>query len=430
MPCGAGAYTFLPFPVPIIPDYLNEGVFMYSKQDVLDFIEMEDVSFVRLAFCDVFGKQKNVSIMANELPRAFETGISFDASAVLGFGDEEKSDLFLHPDPSTLSVLPWRPSHGRVIRLYCDIRYPDGRPFELDGRSILSKAEKAAKDMGITCGIGAEYEFYLFVTDEQGHSTGVPHDNAGYMDIAPDDRGENVRREICLNLSQMGIEPECSHHEEGPGQHEIDFKYSTPLNAADNATTFKAVVKTMASINGLCACFDPKPLENQYGNGFHINISPNGSGDDIFTQFLAGILDHVKEITAFLNPTKESYKRFGHMKAPKYITWSPENRSQLIRIPAAAHPSSKRIELRSPDPLANPYLTYALVIYAGLDGIKRRLSPCEPTNANLYKAAESELQKLDKLPESLEEALEFAKNSSFVKSVLPERIIDIYCSER
>ena len=402
---------------------------MFSKQDVMDFIEMEDVSFVRLAFCDVFGTQKNVSIMASELPRAFETGISFDASAVIGFGDEEKSDLFLYPIPSTLSVLPWRPSHSRVIRLFCDIKYPDGRPFELDGRYILNKAEQAAKEMGITCGIGAEYEFYLFITDDEGRSTGIPHDNAGYMDIAPDDRGENVRREICLTLNQMGIEPECSHHEEGPGQHEIDFKHSSPLKAADNATTFKSVVKTMASINGLCASFEPKPLKDSYGNGFHVNISPKCENREIFDEFLAGILDHIKEITAFLNPKKESYLRFGAMKAPKYITWSHENRSQLIRIPAANSALQRRIELRSPDPSANPYLTYALILYAGLDGVKRGLKPSEPTNINLYKAVEAELSGLDKLPDNLSEALKIAKNSNFVKSVIPERIINIYCSD-
>lgn len=405
---------------------LGGNCMKFTRQDVSDFVEQEDVSFIRLAFCDVFGEQKNVSIMATELERAFDTGISFDASAVTGFGGEEKSDLLLFPDVSTLAVLPWRPSHGRVVRMYCDIKYPDGRPFEMDGRHILRTAVKAAESKGLVCNFGAEFEFYLFKTDDDGKSTNVPHDNAGYMDISPDDRGVNVRREICLALSEMGILPESSHHEEGPGQHEIDFKYSDAFTAADNATTFKSVVRSIADQNGLYACFQPKPLKDASGNGLHINMSPaSNDGIDHTPQFMAGIMKYVKDITAFLNPTKQSYERFGMMKAPKYITWSPENRSQLVRIPAATG-EYKRIELRSPDPMANPYITYALLIYAGLFGIENQLYPNEPTNINLFDASPEQLAALEVLPSSLSEAIDLARKSDFVSKILPKRVIDTY----
>lgn len=399
---------------------------LFTKRDVMDFVEQEDVSFIRLAFCDVFGEQKNVSVMASELEDAFEYGVSFDASAVAGFGDEQKSDLFLFPDPSTLAVLPWRPSHGRVVRLYCDIKYPDGTPFELDCRNILRNAVGAAAEKGISCNIGTEYEFYLFKTDENGEATNVPHDNGRYMDIAPADKGVNVRREICLALSEMGIIPESSHHESGPGQHEIDFKYSRAFTAADDATTFKSVVGSMADQNGLYASFSPKPIEGESGNGLHINISPvSESGADIYSQFMAGILEHIREITVFLNPVAESYRRFGSHRAPKYVTWSNENRSQLIRIPASRG-GDKRIELRSPDPAADPYIACALLIYAGLDGVERGLVPPELVDVNLYKASPELLGTLERLPDSLAEAAKIASESEFVKRVLPKRLAEIY----
>ena len=245
----------------------------YSKEEVMQYVAEEDVKFIRLAFCDVFGKQKNISIMPDELPRAFEDGIAFDASAIAGFGDETHSDLFLHPEPETLTWLPWRPEHGKVVRMFCSIHYPDGRPFECDTRSLLKKAVSDAAAAGLMFYFGAEQEFYLFNLDEMNMPTKTPYDNAGYMDIAPEDKGENVRREICLTLEQMGIRPESSHHEEGPGQNEIDFRYTEALAAADNVMTFQTVVKTVARRNGLYADFSPKPLENGPGNGFHINCS-------------------------------------------------------------------------------------------------------------------------------------------------------------
>lgn len=393
---------------------------MYSYDEVMTYCQEEDVKFIRLAFCDLTGRQKNIAIMPEELGRAFRYGISFDASAIPGFGDEVRSDLFLFPDPSTLSVLPWRSAQGQVVRMFCDIRRPDGSPFERDSRRLLKKAVEAAKEMGITCYFGAEFEFYLFRTGENGEATRIPYDNAGYMDIAPEDKGENVRREICLTLVDMGIRPEGSHHEEGPGQNEIDFRYSDALTAADNAVTFQAVVKTIAMQSGLSACFSPKPLPDQSGNGLHINMSLQGTKDQRQRDaFMAGILRHVREITAFLNPTEESYLRLGEKKAPRYVTWSPENRSQLIRIPAARG-DAVRFELRSPDPGANPYIAYALLIYAGLEGIRTESSLCPPVNVNLFTAGPEVTDPLEALPASLPEALELARRSPLVARYMPE----------
>lgn len=397
---------------------------LYSAEDVFEYVQQEDVKFIRLAFCDVTGRQKNISIMPEELERAFSDGISFDASAIAGFGGPVGSDLFLHPIPSTLNVLPWRPSRGKVVKMFCNIRHPDGTPFAMDSRRILSQAIQVAADMGCQVRFGAEFEFYLFKTDENGSPTDQPFDNAGYMDVAPEDKGENIRREICLNLIDMGIQPESSHHEEGPGQNEIDFRYSDAMSAADNAMHFKTVVKTAALRNGLYADFSPKPIYGEAGNGMHINMSvKSNDGRDYTDPFLAGVLSHVREITAFLNPTENSYRRLGEHKAPRFITWSPENRSQLVRIPAAKG-EYQRIELRSPDPMANPYLAYALLIHAGLDGIRRNLSAPQPVNENLYTADASLTSRLEQLPSTLEEAKQIARGSAFVAAILPSQMLD------
>lgn len=397
---------------------------IYTAREVYDFVRQEDVKFIRLAFCDVNGKQKNISIMPDELSRAFSDGISFDASAIKGFGDEVGSDLLLFPVPSTLNILPWRSSHGNVIRMFCSMKYPDGTQFEKDSRMILQRAVDAAAAKGVSVQFGAEFEFYLFNTDEKGMPTDEPFDRAGYMDVAPEDRGENARREICLTLLEMGIKPESSHHEEGPGQNEIDFRYSDAMTAADNAMNFMTVVKAAAQRNGIYADFSPKPLPGESGNGLHINMSVRtADGEDHTNAFMAGILAHIKEMTAFLNPTEDSYKRLGEKKAPKYITWSPENRSQLIRIPAAKG-EYRRIELRSPDPTANPYIAYALLIMAGLDGIERELTAPEAVNVNLYKADSSVTEPLDRLPASLDEAIAVAEGSDFVRGVIGMNITD------
>ena len=396
---------------------------LYTEEDVFSYIEQEDVKFIRLAFCDVAGRQKNISIMPQELKRAFSQGISFDASAVAGFGDVVESDLLLFPIPSTLSSMPWRPSRGKVVRMFCQIRHPDGRPFAMDCRQMLSNAVRAARKEGLHVRFGAEFEFYLFKTDADGNPTGEPFDHAGYMDVAPEDRGENVRREICLTLESMGICPESSHHEEGPGQNEIDFRYSDALTAADNAMHFVSVVKAVAISNGLYADFSPKPIAGESGSGMHINVSVRSDGGaDVMPAFMAGILDHVREMTAFLNPREDSYRRLGEKKAPRYVSWSHQNRSQLIRIPAAQG-EYRRMELRSPDPTANPYLAFTLLIYAGMDGIRRKLTPPEPVNLNLYTAGESVTAGLAQLPSSLEEARALAAGSPFIRSILPEEML-------
>ena len=398
----------------------------YSVEEVLQYVSEKDVKFIRLAFCDVFGKQKNISVMPDELKKAFDFGIAIDGSAVAGFGSELHSDLLLHPDASTLCVLPWRPEHGRVVRMFCGITYPDGTPFAADCRQILLNTVDEAEEFGLNFYFGSEMEFYLFKLDENGEKTLIPYDNAGYMDIAPDDKGENVRREICLTLEKMGIIPESSHHEEGPGQNEIDFKYSDPLTAADNAVTFKSVVNTVAARNGLWASFSPKPLKNCSGNGMHINISAKAdSCDDVMNGVIAGILKYTKDITAFLNTTEDSYLRLGKNKAPKYISWSKENRSQLIRIPAA-NEENKRAELRSADPLCNPYLVFSLLIKAGMDGIMNKLTVPEAVDADLYNASFELTKNLELLPETLEKAKEFANSSDFIKSNLPEELIKAY----
>ena len=399
----------------------------YSKEEVMQYVQEEDVKFIRLAFCDVFGKQKNISIMANELSRAFEYGIAFDASAIAGFGDESRCDLLLHPVPETLMPLPWRPEHGRVVRMFCSISYPDGTPFECDTRSLLQKAMDDAEKAGFEFLFGAEQEFYLFKLDEDGKPTKIPYDEAGYMDIAPEDRGENIRREICLTLEQMSISPESSHHEEGPGQNEIDFRYSDAITAADNAVTFQTVVKTVARRNGLYADFSAKPLENEPGNGFHINMSvrPSKNSDNL-CYMIAGILEKVEEMTVFFNPTENSYKRFGQSKAPGFISWSNENRSQLVRIPAAVGEYC-RAELRSPDPAANPYLAFTLMIYAGLYGLQNKLDMPNATNINLYKADSETLAKFRKLPANLSSACKIAATSEFIKTHISAAILDIYC---
>lgn len=398
---------------------------MYSVEDVKNFIAEEDVKFIRLAFCDVYGTQKNISIMPDEIDRAFSTGIAFDASAVKGFGDEAHSDLFLHPEPATLTVFPWRPEHGRVVRMFCDIRHADGAPFKHDVRFLLKRATQTAQERDVRFSFGSEMEFYLFLTDENGNPTNVPYDNAGYMDIAPTDKGENVRREICLTLERMGLRPEASHHEEGPGQNEIDFRYSDPLSAADNTVTFRGVVRTIAARNGLHADFSPKPLPDKAGNGYHINVSAKANGQDANDRIAAGILDKIREMTLFLNPCESSYARFGRNKAPQYVSWSAENRSQLIRIPAAQG-EYRRVELRSPDSSANPYLAFLLMIYAGLDGIEKGLTLPPPADVNLFTAPQNVLAQYEMLPKTLEEARQTAQAGDFIRACLPASLIETY----
>lgn len=385
----------------------------YTESEVLDFVKEEDVKFVRLVFFDSTGKQRNISIMASQLEKAFSDGISFDASAITGFENPNKSDLFLHPDSSTLSILPWRPNTGKVVRMFCNIKHPDGTPYKKDYRNMLKKAIlKAKNEFNLELTFGSEIEFYLFKLDENGEPTKIPFDKGGYMCIAPEDKGENIRRSICFTLEQMGIIPVSSHHEEGPGQNEIDFKYSDALSAADDTETFKWIVRTRAAENGLYADFSPKPLKTEAGSGMHINISCSDSQKMTF--ILGGILKHAEELTYFLNPIENSYERLGEHKAPKYISWGNENRSTFIRIPATKN--EKRLEIRSSDPECNPYLAFTLLIYAALDGIKNNIEPPKPTTENLF-ISEME-QSLKLLPSSLQEAKKIAEESPFIQGIL------------
>ena len=408
-----------------------------TASEVLEFVKENDVKFIKLGFCDPFGFQKNISIMSDELVSAFENGVSFDAHAIKGFRDITQSDLLLFPDPATLMVLPWRPGTGRVARFYCDIKNPDGSAFLHDGRYILRRVAAQYENLGYVCKIGAECEFYLFKTDENGEPTDITLDKGGYLDISPLDKGEDIRREICLTLEEMGIKPETSHHEQGPGQNEIDFKFSDALSCADNLLTFKSVVKSVAARNGLFASFMPKPIPEAAGSGLHVNLSLAKNGLNIFRNafggehsniaesFIAGILSKTPEITLFLNPLANSYQRFGLYEAPKYVSWSHQNRSQLVRIPAAIG-EKVRMELRSPDPSINPYLAFALILMAGLEGIERDLELPPAVDADLYKADENVTKTLALLPDSLDKTIVLAENSEFVKSVIGEELLFKY----
>ena len=378
----------------------------YTKSEVLDFIEENDVKFIKLAF----GCQKVIAIQPALVPEALETGIPIDASRITGFEREHDSELFLVPDTSTMSLLPWRPVHGRVVRFYCDIRRADGSGFDIDCRGILKKAVDIAKLHGIIFNFGARSEFYLFKNDGEGNPTDVPFDNAGFMDAAPEDKGEDVRREICLTLEDMGVTPQSSHHSGGPGQNIIEFCHSSAVHAADDVITYKSVVKTMAAHNGLTASFDPIPIPGKDGNGFHITLTPMLREKDCSENFLAGILAHAAEITAILNPTADSYRRLGVFGAPEFVSWSEKSR-RCFAYKKAGQPA---IEVRSPESTTNPYLAYAALIYAGLDGYLKRTKIPKPDAAR---------ETSEKLPKSAEEALQVFEKSSFIRNVFPEYFV-------
>ena len=397
----------------------------YSPKDILSFVEENDVKFIRLTFTDIYGQLKNIAIMPDQLSHAFEYGIAFDATVLAG----RHSDLLLFPDISTLSVLPWRPKTGRVIRFFCHIRCTDGTPYKGDLRYELSSYIEKMKEKNYTCEIGTKCEFYLFNTDENGEPTKIPHDNAGYLDIAPLDRCENVRREICLSLEEMGFSPQSSRHTHGPGQNEIDFSRSNALTAADNMVYYKTIVKNTAAQNGLYASFMPKPFEDKPGCGLHISLAVKKRGEFIFSssaqeqtqmgsQFIAGILKRIREITCFLNPIPNSYKRFGTNFAPKYVNWSFENHSQLIRIPYTAGGKHPRIEVRSADASCNPYIAFKLLLAAGFEGIENN----EVLGNDTF--TDSAKENFARLPATLSEAIELAKYSEFVKQNLSPEIFD------
>lgn len=386
----------------------------YIVEEVMKYIEEEDVKFIRLAFRDAYGVQKNISVLPGEVYKAFDGGAPISAREIAGFRDSPYGTLYLKPDPETLSILPWRPDHGRVLRMFCDVCTPEGEVYASDTRAILRNAMEAARHRGVEFRFGTEAEFYLFKKDDQGNPTKIPYDNAGYLDIAPLDRCENVRREISLTIERMGLTPERSHHERGPGQNEIDFHYAKPLKAADQMTTFKMVVNTIADRYGLTADFSPMPLEGQPGNGYHINIyAVDQEGNDLVRYAAAGILDRIRDITIFLNPSDASYTRLGSSMAPSRVDWSNAGESEMMHIDT--YRGYTRVELRSPDASSNPYLVYALLIHAGMEGIERksRLSDREEEDTML-------------LPSCREEAAGLAAASEFVKRIVPRGIIDEY----
>ncbi|MCL2848324.1 MAG: glutamine synthetase family protein [Firmicutes bacterium] len=402
-------------------------------QEILSFIKDNDVKFIRLSFCDVFGTHKNIAILQDELKNAFTEGVPFDAYAVHGYSDTD-TDLRLFPDPDTLTVLPWRPGSGRVARFYCTIKDASGQPITNDSRAILKEISKSCLKKGYEVNIGTECEFYLFKTDVNGMPSLEPHDNGGYGDIAPLDGAENIRREIVISLEEMGLKPHTSHHQEGPGQNEIDFYGAAPLTSADNLQTFKSVVKAVAARNGLFASFMPKPLLDQPGNALHINLRLKHKGEPLFMNiadkdpndaqyFLAGVLNRIPDMTLFLNPTANSYERWGKFDAPQFVSYSPQNRSQLTSM--LFHGTKKaRMELRSPDPATNPYLAFALIIAAGIEGIEKKIKPIVPIQINTIEDAIN--AKLVQLPETLSKAIQLAKESEFINKTLPASLIDTY----
>ncbi len=414
---------------------------MYTKNTIMKLVEDEDVEFIRLQFTDIFGIMKNMAVTAGQLQNAIEHGCLFDGAAVDGLARPEESDMYLKPDLDTMAVFPWRPQQGKVARLICDVMKPDGIPSEGDSRYILKKVIRETKDLGYTFNVGPECEFFLFHTDNDGLPTRVTHEQAGYFDLSPLDLGENARRDIILNLEEMGFEIESSHHEIAPAQHEIDFKYGDALKTADNIMTFKLAVKSIAKQHGLHATFMPKPKAGLNGSGMHTHMSLSKNGINIFEDsddenglsreayyFIAGIMKHIRGMSLILNPVVNSYKRLipGY-DAPVYVSWSRINRTPLIRIPAAKGHGT-RIELRSPDPACNPYLALALCLAAGLDGISNQLVCPPPINRNNYHMTEKEVESLgiERLPGNLYEAVREFQKDEFVQSVLGKHISEQY----
>lgn len=402
----------------------------YSKEDIIKFVEENDVEFIRLQFTDLFGILKNVAIPKSQLKKALDNQMMFDGSSIDGFARIEESDMCLRPDLDSFVIFPWRPQTGKVARLICDVYKTDGTPFEGDPRHILKKAMAEAEKMGYTFNVGPECEFFLFNVDENGAPTTNSNDQAAYFDLGPNDLGENARRDMVLTLEDMGFVIEASHHECAPAQHEIDFKYGEAVKTADSIMTFKLAVKTIAQRHGLHATFMPKPKANMAGSGMHINMSLEKDGKNVFADengknglseeayhFIAGLMKHINGIVAITNPLVNSYKRLipGY-EAPVYIAWSAKNRSPLIRIPAARGKGT-RVELRNPDPTANPYLALAVCLIAGLDGIKNKLEVCDSVDANIYAMTKKERRErgIDSLPETLIDAVKHLEkmNSSW-----------------
>ena len=413
----------------------------YTRADILRIVEEEDVGFIRLQFTDIFGVMKNVAITASQLEKALDHQIMFDGASIEGFARIEESDMYLYPDLDTFEIFPWRPQQGKVARLICDVYKPDGTIFQSDPRYVLKKVMSQAKSMGLEFDVGPECEFFLFHTDEDGLPTTVTHESAGYFDLGPLDLGENARRDMVLTLEDMGYEIEASHHESAPAQHEIDLHYDEALASADSIMTFKLVVKTIAKRHGLHATFMPKPKSGINGSGMHINMSMRKDGINLFHDskdpaglskeaywFIGGLMKHMKAICFITNPVVNSYKRLvpGY-EAPVYIAWSARNRTPLIRIPDTRG-DAVRIELRSPDPSANPYLALAVCLAAGLEGIQNEIMPPKSVDCNIYEMSEEERKAsgIEMLPGSLLEAAREFEKDAFIQSVLGEDLSKKY----
>lgn len=412
----------------------------YSKEDIVRLVEENDVTFIRLQFTDIAGTMKNVAITRSQLKKALNNQCVFDGSSLDGFARDAESDMCLHPDRDTFTMLPWRPSHDGVARLICDVYSPEGEPYEGDPRRILRNMVQKAADLGYEFNVGPECEFFLFQMDDFGRPTTLTHDTAGYFDLGSIDIGGDIRREICLTLESMGFELDASHHEAAVGQHEIDFKYDTALKTADNIMTFKMAVKSIAKLSGGYATFMPKPRSDVSGSGMHVHLSLMRDGKNLFDspedpegnglsetayQFMAGLLAHAKALTAVCNPTVNSYKRLASgYEAPVHITWSCRNRSPLIRIPSSRGKGS-RVEFRSPDPSANPYLMLACCLAAGLDGIERKLTPPPATDRNIFDLSADEAEKLgiDTLPLNLLDATKELRNDPVIAGVFGEHAL-------
>lgn len=417
----------------------------YSKEEILRLADEEDVEFIRLQFTDIFGNLKNVAVTASQLEKALDNRCMFDGYAIAGFARIEESDMYLYPDYSTLEVFPWRPQQGKVARLICDVHRSNGEPFAGDPRYILKRAIREAAEAGYTFKVGAECEFFLFHLDDNGMPTTITHEQAGYFDVGPMDFGENARRDMVLTLEDMGFVVEASHHDVAPAQHEINFHYDEALATADNIMTFKLAVKTIARRHGLHATFMPKPKYGVNGSGMHINMSLSKEGRNIFTDekdklglsleayyFIGGIMKHMKAMTAIMNPLVNSYKRLvpGY-EAPAYITWSATNRSPLIRIPASRGMDT-RLELRSPDPSANPYLALALCLRAGLDGMENKILPPESVDRDVFGMSVQERQKkgIEEIPGTLMEAVHYMEEDDFIRDVLGEHVFEKYIAAK
>lgn len=413
----------------------------YTREDILRMVEEEDVGFIRLQFTDIFGTLKNIAVTANQLERSLDNQVVFDGSSIEGFARVEDSDMYLYPDLNTFEIFPWRPQQGKVARLICDVYKADRTAFESDPRYILKKILNEAKEMGYTFDVGPECEFFLFHTDEDGQPTTISHEHAGYFDLGPLDLGENARRDMVLTLEDMGFEIQASHHEVAPAQHEIDFRYDEALATADNIMTFKLVVKTIAKRHGLHATFMPKPKYGINGSGMHLNMSLSRDGVNVFQNesdpngisreayyFIGGIMEHMKAVSFITNPIVNSYKRLipGY-EAPVYIAWSAKNRTPLIRIPGTRG-ASTRVELRSPDPSANPYLALAVCLAAGLDGIKNKIMPPDSIDCNVFDMTEEERKaaEIEELPGSLREAARAFQNDPFIQNVLGDDLSKKY----